>query len=325
MTNTLRSKHNVAALLYPGQALFELSIVTEIMGTPRPELGVDWYAFASCSVESGPLPASGGLSITAERGLDALDAAGTIIIPGWSRDSTDVSSELREKMFAAYHDGARIISLCSGAFLLAELGLLDGRKATTHWAFSDDLAKQYPKVHVTPDVLYVDDAPLYTAAGSSAGIDLLLHIVREDYDTETANAVARRLVTQPVRTGGQQQFIPAPVPSVREERISALIEAVRAQPNKAWRVDDMAEFCAMSTRTFARKFNTLTGMSPGHWLLLTRLGTVKNLLETSGAPITAIAAISGMGAPENLSRQFQKWVGIPPGEYRKRFSNAGLS
>src|SRR5437879_3268374 len=201
------SRHDVAALAYNGLGTFELGIVSEVFGLRRPEMGSDWYRFRICSSERGPLRATGGLVVEARGGLAELERAATIVIPGWKGIDEPPPERLLIALRRAHGRGARLVSICSGVFVLAATGLLDGRRATTHWRYAAKLAQKYPQIRVEPDVLYVDESDILTSAGSAAGIDLCLHIVRRDFGSRVANRVARRLVVYPHREGGQTQFI----------------------------------------------------------------------------------------------------------------------
>ncbi|MFC3226121.1 transcriptional regulator FtrA [Marinibaculum pumilum] len=314
-----RDRRAVAALLYDGLATFEFGIVTEIFALERPEIGADWYRFATCSEEGGPVAAGGGVRIAPAGGLDVLDQAGTIVVPGWRRDGPPPAPALAAAVLRAHEAGARIVTICSGAFLPATLGLLDGRTATTHWRYAAELQARHPAIAVLPEVLYVDNGDILTSAGSAAGIDLLLHVVRQDFGPAAANTVARRLVMAPHREGGQQQFIDRPVPGPREGRLAQLLDEIRARPAEDWPVARMAGFAAMSERSFARRFRDMTGMAPGAWLIRTRVDTARDLLEGSRLQLAQIAAIAGFAAPESLARQFRRRYGVPPAAYRRSF------
>ena len=206
----------VVALAYDGLCTFEFGVAAEIFGLDRPEMGNAWYRFRDAAIEPGPLRAMGGISVAADGGLSLVENAGTIIVPGWRGADSPVPQRLLKALRRAHKRGARLLSFCSGVFVLAATGLLDGRRATTHWRYSDTLASAYPEVTVVPDVLYVDEGNVLTAAGSAAGIDLSLHLVRRDWGAAAANSVARRLVVPSHRDGGQAQFIEAPVPEATE-------------------------------------------------------------------------------------------------------------
>lgn len=309
----------VAAMVYDGLCAFEFGIVAEVFSLKRPEMGDDWYRFVTCSEHPGPLSTNSGLRVEAERDLDALAEAGTIVIPGWRSDGSIPSPALREALLAARGRGARFVTICSGAFLLASIGLLDGRRATTHWRYAERLRAAYPGVEVDADVLYVDDGDVLTSAGSAAGIDLLLHLVRKDFGPEVANSVARRMVVAPHRSGGQAQFVERPVPRHQGSQMATVLDAVKQRPARAWAIADMARMAAMSERTFVRRFRDATGLSPGAWVIEQRVAVACELLETTDLPVEAIAMHTGMGSAANLRLNFRGNLGISPTTYRDRF------
>jgi len=319
MNITPKRRHLVVALAHQDLCTFEYGITAEIFGQRRPEMGEDWYAFTTAAPEPGPLRALGGLVFHADRGLDALAEADTIVIPGWSGVDVPVPGPLTDTLRSAHARGARIATICSGAFVLAATGLLDGRRATTHWRYAGALAERYPAIAIDPDVLYVDEAPLFTSAGSAAGIDLLLHLVRRDHGAEKANAVARRLVMAPHRQGGQAQFVERPLPRHEGNRLAPLLDAMRADLSRDYRVADLARAAAMSERTLLRRFIEATGMPPGEWLLVERLESARQLLETSELPIEQIATASGFGSIDTLRHHFRRRLGTSPRAYRERF------
>lgn len=308
----------VAVLIYDGLATFEYGIATEIFGLARPEMGEDWYRMVTCAIEDGPLRAGGGIFISATARLDALDEAGTIIVPGWKTHLAPPPA-LISALQRANARGARIVSICSGAFALAGAGLLDGRNATTHWRYADAFKAAFPKVTLIPEVLYVDEGNVLTSAGSAAGIDLLLHIVRRDFGADAANSVARRLVMPAHRDGGQAQFIERPVPRRPNGKLTYLLDAMRARLNQTMTVADLAEQAAMSERTFLRRFKEMTGLTPAAWLLEERLAAAKQMLEGPSLPVEEIAATAGFGSAATMRMHFRKSVGIGPTEYRRRF------
>jgi len=257
----------VVALLYDGLCTFEFGIVAEIFGLARPEMGADWYRFASCAIEDGPLRAHGGFSLTPDHGSELIDQADIVIVPGWKGASESVPDALCERLRRAHDRGARLASICSGAFVLAAAGLLDGGTATTHWRYADALRSQYPMIVVDQVSLYRSHGRILTSAGSAAGIDLLIEIVRQDYGAEAANSVARRLVMPAHRTGGQAQFLERPVPARRNSEIAPLLDRLRVELSALWTLERMASECRMSLRTFARRFTEATGVSPGEWLV----------------------------------------------------------
>lgn len=299
--------------------MFEFGIAAEVFGLARPEMGEDWYRFVTCAEHDGSLRTNSGLHVTAERGLDALAEAATIVIPGWRSDGASPSPALCTSLCHAIARGARLVAICSGAFLPASLGLLHNRRATTHWRYAAHLQALYPTIAVDPDILYLEDGGIFTSAGSAAGIDLLLHIVRLDFGAEAANSVARRMVVAPHRQGGQAQFIERPVPVDPANQLATLLDRIRAQPCAPWPNAQMARDVAMSERTFARRFRDATGSSPGSWLMELRLAAAQELLETTNLPIDRIAQASGLGSAANLRLQFTTRLGIAPSHYRRQF------
>lgn len=295
-------------------------MTAEIFGLPRPEMGPDWYRFVTVAEEPRPLRANGGVSLVAEAGLDRLRDTGTIVIPGWTAEDCQPSDRLRAALMAAHERGARIVSICSGAFLLAACGLLNGRRATTHWRYAKALQDRYSEVIVDADILYADEGSILTSAGSAAGIDLLLHIVRKDFGARIANEVAKRLVVPPHRDGGQAQFVERPMLDRPDNRFARLIETVRGRPAEQWTVNRMADEAAMSVRTFIRRFRESTGMAPGEWVTAVRTEAARYLLETSQSRLDDIAVASGFGSLANLRSHFRRRVGVSPAAYRARFS-----
>src|SRR5262252_2264987 len=247
-----RGHRNVAVLAYDGMATFELGIAVEMFGLRRTEFA-EWYRFKVCGLETGPLNATGGLMITPECGLQGLSNAGTIIIPGW-RTEEDPPEDLIRILRRAHARGARLVSICSGAFAVAATGLLDGRRATTHWRYAAKLAEKYPRITIEPDVLYVDEGDILTSAGSAAGIDLCLHIVRRDFGAHIANQVARRLVMYPHREGSQAQFIERAVENQENPWFSKLLEWAQRHIAEDLPVERLAAQAGVSERTLARRF-----------------------------------------------------------------------
>lgn len=309
----------VCVLAYDGLPLFELGIATEVFGLSRPEFDT-WYDYKIVAGEPGPLTATGGIRIEAEYDLTHLEQASLIIVPGWRGPEAPVPFGLAKALIAAHQRGVRIASICSGVFLLAACGFLGGKKATTHWRHVAKLEKFYPEIVVQPDVLYVDEGQILTSAGSAAGIDLCLHIVRQDFGSDVANKVARRLVLPAHREGGQAQFIPRPVPKERGGKIAPLLDEVRLRLNEDWSVDRMASTAGLTPRTLLRRFHDTAGESPQAWVTAERVERAKELLETTGLGVTEIAEATGFGAPETLRHHFKRRVGTSPLNYRSQFS-----
>lgn len=314
-----RAPHHLAVLVYDRLCTFELGIAIELFGLPRPELGVEWYRFRVCSLETGALQATGGATIQPSASLGALRRADTIVIPGWRDVAERPPEPMLRALRAAHARGARLVAICSGTFVLAAAGLLDGKRATTHWRFTDRLQSQFPRVRVEPEVLFVDEGSVLTSAGSAAGIDLCLHIVRQDYGAEVASSVARRLVVPPLREGGQAQYIPSPVRANPASALGPVLEWAQARLREPLTVKDFARRAMMSPRTFARRFREETGTTPHRWLTHQRLVAAQRLLETSGDSIDAIAAAVGLEAA-TLRLHFRRALHTTPTTYRRRFS-----
>ena len=311
----------VVALAYDGLCTFEFGCTYEIFGLPRPELDRPWYRFEVCAAEPGPLRAAGALAVRAPYDPDLIEQADTVIVPGWRSPDAPVPRALLEALARVHERGGRLVSICSGVFVLAAAGVLDGRRATTHWRYTGTLARRYPRIEVDPDVLYVDEGPVLTSAGSAAGLDLCLHIVRCDHGAAVANNVARRLVLAPHREGGQQQFVEAPV-AIRTEtrRLAALLDWLPEHIDEEVTVTDLARQAGMSLRTFQRRFRETTGTAPGDWLIRQRVARARHLAETTDLTVEQIATRSGFGAVETLRRNFRTLVGTTPSSYRRSFT-----
>lgn len=314
----------VVALVYDGFCAFEFSCATEVFGLPRPELGPDWYRFETCAAAGRSVAGQYGMRMKAESGLDRLAAAGTIVIPGWRGVDEPVPEAVLNALRRAHARGARLLSICSGAFVLAAAGLLDGKRATTHWRYAEALRRLYPRINVDANVLYVDEGSILTSAGSAAGLDLCLHVVRRDFGPAIANQVARRLVIAPHRDGGQAQFLERPVEnhygSAPREPLAALLDKVTCRLSEPWRIDRLARLAAMSERTFMRRFRATTGKSPADWLTCARIDCARELLESTAMSIDHIAERCGLGTQTTLRHHFRKKVGVSPAQYRRRFA-----
>lgn len=309
----------VVALLYDGLCTFEFGIVAEIFGLSRPEMGTDWYRFASAAVDEGPMRAHGGMTVVADHGPEILAEADVIVVPGWRGADAPVPEALIEQLRAAHARGVRLASICSGAFVLAATGLLDGGTATTHWRYADKLRERHPAVSVDDASLYRIHDRIHTSAGSAAGIDLLIEMVRQDFGAAAANSVARRLVMPAHRAGGQAQFLERPV-GVREgTEIGPLLEEIRKSLEADWTVKRMADAMGMSVRTFLRRFGDATGQSPGDWIADERVSEAKRLLTRGEPKMEDVAQAVGFGSAHALRHHFRRKVGISPSEYRARF------
>lgn len=322
-TGTATTGPLVVAPVYDGLCTFEFAIVAEIFGLARPEMGPGWYRFASAAIEPGPLRAHGGLSVTTDGGPELLARADLIVVPGWKGADVPVPQSLVRRLRNAWGRGARLASICSGAFVLAATGLLDGRRAATHWRYAEALRQRHPSVDVDASVLYAEEDRVFTSAGSAAGIDLMLHLVRSDFGVEAANSVARRLVMPPHRGGGQAQFIERPVPPDRDHRLAGVLEQVRADLRGDWSVARMARAAAMSPRTFLRRFTESTAQAPGQWLIAERVAEAQRLLESSSLPVEHVATAVGFGSVQALRHHFQAKLGLAPREYRRTFGERG--
>jgi AraC family transcriptional activator FtrA len=311
--------HRIVALLAPGIAPFELGIVVEVFGLARPELDVPWwYELTVAAERPGPLPATaGGFGFVVDHGLEALEAADTVIVPGWHGDpSTEVVAAVR----AAHVRGARLVSICSGVFLLAAARLLDGGEAATHWRYAEPLARRHPEVTVNADVLYVDAGSVLTSAGSAAGIDLCLHIVRRDHGSAVANAVARRLVIPPHRDGGQAQLIDLPMPAhPDDDPIASVMTWALERLDEPLDLAALAGRSYMSVRTFTRRFRRATGTTPGRWLLEQRVRASLALLEKTDASIEAVAGTVGFASAATYRHHFASIMRTTPSAYRRAF------
>lgn len=320
----MHAPHRVVALAYDGLCTFEFGCTVELFALERPELGVDWYDFRVAAVERGPIRAAGGITVQARYAPGWLRQADTIVIPGWRDADEEPPQALLALIRAAHRRGARLCSICSGVFVLAAAGVLDGQRVTTHWRYAERLARRYPRVQVEADALYIDNGQVITSAGSAAGLDMLLHLVRRDYGARVGNLVAQRLVVPPHRAGGQAQFVPRPMPPDEAGRLAQLMDWLRRHPTGAHTVASMAQQAAMSARTLQRQFQHATGLGPAEWLTRERVAIAKDLLE-SPLPLAQVAEQAGFGSEETLRHHFRRLVATTPGAYRKAFLVAGAS
>lgn len=311
--------HLVVAVAYDRLCAFEFGCVVELFALQRPELGVPWYRFAVCSAERGSLRAAGGIRVSAPHSLKILERADTIIIPGWRDADEPPPSKLLQKIRAAYDRGARVCSICSGVFVLAAAGVLDGKTVTTHWRYAQRLAQRYPALRVEPNALYVDEGQVMTSAGSAAGLDMLIHLVRRDYGPRIANMVAQRLVIPPHRDGDQAQYVPRPVATDETGRLSRLLDWVRANLGAQHSVASLSKRANMSPRTLLRRFKEATGLAPGEWLVRERVAVAREMLESGRVPIARVSDRAGFGSQESFRRHFRLAVGAAPAAYQRRF------
>jgi AraC family transcriptional regulator, transcriptional activator FtrA len=311
--------HRVVMLALPHMLLLDVAAPTQFFG----HLGGGRYRFEAAGIAPGPVPTSTGLALTAERGLEALADADTVVVPGIADWATASYPKAAAALADAHERGARIMSICTGAFLLGAAGLLDGRRATTHWCAAEVLARRYPAATIDPDVLYVDEGSVLTSAGVGAGLDLCLHVVRRDHGAAVAADLARWTVVAPHREGGQAQFIPHATPTGRE---AGTTEAARTWAlehlHLPLSVEQLAGRAAMSRRTFARHFVAETGTTPGQWLLEQRLRAAQELLETTEEPVERIARRSGFPTAAAMRTHFQRRLHTTPSSYRRSFTGS---
>jgi AraC family transcriptional regulator, transcriptional activator FtrA len=307
------------AIAYQGLATFEFGIAAEFFALQRPELDVVPYRFAVAAADPPPLRALGGIRIEVDGGMELLKEASIIVVPGWRDIDQPPPQHVTEALRAAVKRGARAMSICSGAFLLAHAGLLSGRRATTHWRYTERLQQLFPDIRVEPDVLYVDEGQVMTSAGSAAGIDLLLHMVRKDYGPQVATQFARRMVVPPHRDGGQSQFVVQPIAVRTNDRISSVADWMAGNLTEGVSIEALADRAAMSVRSFTRRFRAATGAAPIEWLIRLRVRRAQDLLEATDEPIDRIAERSGFGTPETLRHHFRKVVGTSPSQWRLSF------
>lgn len=315
--------HRVAVLALDHVMPFELGIAGRIFGTACDEAGQPLYEVVTCSPSGLPVRTSLDFSITVDHGPEVLETADTVIVPPQAFDPLcALLPETPDGVLAALgriRTGTRIVSLCTAAFHLAAAGILDGRPATTHWAYAADFARRFPLVTLDPDVLFVDDGDVLTSAGAAAGIDLCLHLLRRDHGSETANHVARRCVVPPYRDGGQRQFIDRPTPAP---------VAATTEPTRAWALErlsqrltlsELAAQSRMSVRNFTRRFREEVGVAPSDWLARQRLDLARRLLEASDLTVDRIAIEAGFGSGTNFRQQFKRALGVAPSAYRRTF------
>lgn len=311
--------HVVATAVTAGMPIFELAVPAEVFGTVRRDLVDPWYELRLCAVESGPTRVAAGFQVDTPYRAEDLVTADTVIIPACANVHDTPPPALVEAVREARARGARIAAICSGAFVLAAAGLLDGRRATTHWMHAAELARRYPAVTVDPDVLYAEDGGIFTSAGTAAGLDLCLELVRRDHGAAVANALARRLVIPPHRDGGQAQYVETPGPAPGGDGLATVLDWALGHLDQPLTIADLARTAHVSPRTLARRFDAALGMSPLQWLLTQRIRRAQQLLEASDEPVERIAALAGFGGPANLRRHFTRAVGVSPAIYRRTF------
>lgn len=305
--------------------MFELGVLCEVFGIDRTDDGVPAFDFRVCSARPGDvLRTTSGVSVVASHPLEAARGADLVAIPGGAVDGP-FDPEVLDILRHTVESGGRVLSVCSGAFQLAAAGLLDGRDCTTHWRYAARLAAEHPRACVDLDVLYVEDGPVLTSAGTAAGIDACLHLVRTELGSEVATRIARRMVVPPHRSGGQRQFVETPVPSEPCEGLQDVMEWVVERLDEEHSIPSLAKRAAMSERTFARRFTAEVGTTPHKWLTSQRVLRARHLLETTDFDIERIARESGFATAAVLRHHFQRQIGIPPVSYRRAFTKQPAS
>ncbi|ALU39016.1 AraC family transcriptional regulator [Kocuria flava] len=310
---------SVAVVVFDEVSPFELGVACEAWGIDRSADGLPVMDFAVCSPGGRAVRTTAGFDLAVHHGLDRVAAADLVVLPAMSRER-EVPAKVLDVLRAASARGARLLSICSGAFVLGAAGLLDGRRCTTHWMHTAELAARFPAAQVVPEVLYVEDGPVLTSAGTAAGLDACLHLWRQEFGSAAANTVARRMVVPPQREGGQAQFIKDPVPERRAETLDPLLGWIVAHLGEPLDVDALARRAAMSPRTFARRFRDETGTTPHAWITARRLHRAEQLLEETDLPVERIAADVGFGNAATLRHHFARVRRLSPQQYRRRFA-----
>ncbi|MFD0723011.1 GlxA family transcriptional regulator [Streptomyces globosus] len=317
--------HRIALLAFPGIRAFDVSVVTEVWGVDRTDRGVPAFELRRVAAGPEPVPMRGGLALTPDRTLAWLPRARLVLVPGLDEHSAPAPEPVLAALRRAHARGTTIAALCGGAFTLAQAGLLDGRRALTHWALADLLRARHPRVRVEPDALFVEDGNVWTSAGTAAGIDLCLHLVRTAHGAEAAAAIARSMVTAPFRAGGQAQFIERPTP--RSDRGADALAGVRAYAlahlDEPLGVAALAARAGMSPRSFARNFAAATGTTPLRWLLEHRIAAAQKLLERTDLPVPEVARRAGFGSEVTMRQHFASRLGTSPRAYRASFAGDG--
>ncbi|GLJ67019.1 AraC family transcriptional regulator [Nocardioides luteus] len=306
-------------MIWDGVAPFEFGVVCEAFGLDRREDGVPLLDFGVCGPQTGMVRTNLGFGIEVLHGLERVEEADLVCVPAMRRGDP-VPPGVVEALLRAHERGARILTVCSGAFALGEAGLLDGRECTTHWKYTDELAERFPQAKVVPEVLYVDSGQVITSAGTAAGLDACLHIWRQEHGAAVASAVARRMVVPPQRDGGQAQFISRPVPEPEAETLGPLLAWITAHLHEELDVDSLARRVLMSPRTFARRFRAETGATPYAWITAQRVHRAEELLERTERPVEWIAGEVGFGNAAALRHHFTRVRGLSPQAYRRRFA-----
>ncbi|MGW0942620.1 helix-turn-helix domain-containing protein [Streptomyces sp. NPDC002623] len=319
-----RTPHRVAVVVDEGTNPFEVGVATELFGLPRPELGLPGplYTVTLCAPTPDVRMNHGFFTVTGVPGLDAVDDADTLVVPGRPDNVVPRGDDVLDAIRRTHARGARVMSLCTGSFALAEAGLLDGRRATTHWMWADLFRTLHPGVRLEPDVLFIDEGDILTAAGSAAALDLGLYVVRRDHGAEIANAVSRRLVFAAHRDGGQRQFVERPLPDVPDESLAPLLTWARKRLGEPLTVAGMAARAAVSPATLHRRFRAQLGTTPLAWLTGERVALACRLIERGEERLDVVAARAGLGTAANLRARVRRETGLSPSAYRRRFGPA---
>jgi transcriptional regulator GlxA family with amidase domain len=317
--------HRVAVIIDEGTNPFEVGVATELFGLPRPELGLPGplYEVTLCAPTPEIRMNHGFFTLTGVRGLDTVDRADTLVVPGRPDNVVPRGPDVLDAIRRAHTRGARVVSFCTGTFALAEAGLLDGRRASTHWRWADSFRRLHPKVLLEPDVLFVDEGDILTAAGSAAALDLGLYIWRRDHGAEIANHVSRRLVFAAHRDGGQRQFVERPLPDVRDESLAPLLAWAQERLGEPLTVADLAARARVSPATLHRRFRAQLGTTPLAWLIGERVALACRLIERGEERLDVVAALSGLGTAANLRTRLRRATGLSPSAYRRRFGPGG--
>ncbi|MDX3382755.1 helix-turn-helix domain-containing protein [Streptomyces niveiscabiei] len=320
-----RPPHRVAVIVDEGTNPFEVGIATEIFGLPRPELGLPGrlYEVTLCTPTRAVRMNHGFFTLTGAAGLEAVDDADTLVVPGRPDNVVPRGEDVLEAIRHAHARGARVVSLCTGSFALAEAGLLDGRRATTHWMWADAFRELHPKVLLEPDVLFVDEGDILTAAGSAAALDLGLYVVRRDHGAEIANSVSRRLLFAAHRDGGQRQFVERPLPRVPDASLAPLLEWAQERLDTPLTVAGLAARACVSPATLHRRFRAQLGTTPLAWLTGERVALACRLIERGEQRLDVVAARAGLGTAANLRARVRHTTGLSPSAYRRRFGPGG--
>jgi AraC family transcriptional activator FtrA len=314
--------HRVVAIVTEESNPFELGVATELFGLRRPELDRPWYDFTLCAATPSVRMNLGMFTLSAVAGIEAADTADTLIVPARPNTRVPTAPAITAAIRRAAGRGARLVSFCTGAFALAEAGVLDGRRATTHWQWAAEFAERFPRVRWEPDVLFVDEGDVLTAAGSAAALDLGLHLIRRDHGAEVVNAVSRRLVFTGHRDGGQQQFIARPVPTVPETSLAPVLAWALERLDTPLTVAGLAARAATSPATLHRRFRAELGTTPLAWLTTERVTLACRLIERGELRLDRVASASGFGTAANLRSQLRRHTGLSPSAYRRRFGPA---